>query len=133
MKQFTPVAPDGATLLEITLRDARRAGCNRAMIVTAPGDEDDVQALFATRPVGGLDVDIAFQKPDDLPVPVPNKRDHPWGTAHALWAARDAVTGPFLLFNADDFYGPNAPATLATALADGGDFPVFVLLGYPLA
>lgn len=128
-KQFVPVAPDGATLLEVTLRDARRAGCVRAVIVTAPGREDDVRSLFAARPIAGLEVVVVTQRRDDLPTAPPVARDRPWGTAQALWAARDLVDGPFLVFNADDHYGPNAPATLIAAVGDGDRF---AMLGYPL-
>ena len=49
-------------------------------------------------------------------MPVPIRRDKPWGTAHAAWSVREAVGGPFLLFNADDHYGPGAPAALLAAL-----------------
>jgi UTP-glucose-1-phosphate uridylyltransferase len=131
-KQFTPVTPDNKTLLEITASNARRAGCNRAVIVTAPGREDDVKALFAAHPVDGLEIVITIQRITDLPVPSPVNRDRPWGTAHALWSAREAVTDSFLVFNADDNYGPNAPATLVAALTAGEGRPRFVLLGYPL-
>ncbi len=131
-KQFTPVAPDGATLLEATLRDARRAGCRRGVVVTAPGGEASALELFAARPIDGMEVTAVPQRPDDLPLDPGVDRDRPWGTAHALWAARDAVDGPFLLFNADDHYGPGAPAALMTALPDDADAPTFALLGYPL-
>ena len=125
VKQLVPVAPDGATLLEFTLRDARRAGCRHAVIVTAPGLEDDVRSLFSERPIRGLAVDVVPQLPDDLPTTPPLRRDRPWGTAQAVWAARKTVSGPFLLFNADDHYGPRAPDTLAAALDDAGPRPVF--------
>jgi len=131
-KQFVSVAPDGATLLEVTLRDARRAGCTHAVIVTAPSSEAEVRALFETRPMSGLDITIVLQRSDDLPAPSPTRCDRPWGTAHAVWTTRHAVTGPFLLFNADDHYGPNAPAKLAAALDSDGDGPRFAMLGYPL-
>lgn len=130
VKQFVPVAPDGATLLEVTVRDAVRAGCTRAVIVTALGHEDDARALFAARPVAGCTVVTVTQRPDDLPGPAP-ARAKPWGTAHAVWAARHAVHGPFLLFNADDSYGPGAPAALAAALAPGVPGR-FAMLGYAL-
>ncbi len=132
VKQFTPVAPDGATLLEVTVGDARRAGCDRAIIVTAPGCEDNVRSLFASRPVADCDIIVVTQRAEDLPTAAPVARDRPWGTAHALWAARDAVTGPFMLFNADDHYGPNAPAVLAAALGGDGPVPRFAMLAYPL-
>ncbi|MGD9547936.1 MAG: phosphotransferase [Candidatus Krumholzibacteriia bacterium] len=130
-KQFVPVAPDGATLLEVTVRDAQRAGCGRAVIVVAPGSEEEVLGLFAARPVPGLDVVAVPQRPDDLPDAVP-VRDRPWGTAHALWAVRSVVAGPFLLFNADDHYGPYAPAALTVAFGNAGSSADFVMLGFPL-
>jgi len=131
-KQFTPVSPDNETLLEVTVGNARRSGCDRAVIVAAPGCEDDVRALFDARPVDGLEVVVVTQNPDDLPVTPPIDRERPWGTAHALWTARDSVTGPFLVFNADDDYGPNAPAALIAGLTPGELHPRFAVLGYPL-
>ena len=103
------------------------------MIVTAPGEENEVRALFSVRPLDGLDVAIVLRQTDDVPLPSPVERDRPWGTAHALWSARETVTGSFLLFNADDYYGTNAPTTLAAALPDAAEHPVFVLLAYPLS
>ncbi len=142
VKQLAPVAPTGATLLEVTLRDACHAGCRQAVVVTAPEMADAMRALFEERPIAGLAVTVAIQDPDDLPasrtgVPLARlwrdaQRQRPWGTAHALWAARHHVQGPFLLFNADDHYGPRAPSALISALADPGPAPAFALLGYPL-
>ncbi|MEN8007698.1 MAG: phosphotransferase [Candidatus Krumholzibacteriota bacterium] len=136
-KQLVPVAPDGATLLEVTLRDAHRAGCRHAVIVTAPQLERDIRSLFAARPIRDLQLDVVLQIPDDLPSPSPVCRTRPWGTAHAAWSVRRAVTGPFLLFNADDHYGPNAPTALAAALTETDSEavagPIFAMLGYPLA
>ena len=140
-KQFAAVAPGGASLLEVTARDAARAGCTGLVLVTAPGGERLAGDLFAARPAPGLDLAIAIQRPDDLPVappPTAAGRTRPWGTAHAVWAARHAVDGPFLLFNADDHYGPNAPADLMAALAAAiaapaaAAVPAFAMLGYPL-
>ena len=137
VKQLVPVSPEGATLFEVTLRDACHAGCRHAVVVTATDMVDAMRSLFDQRPIPGLAVTVAIQDPDDLPAPrtrgaKPTRRQRPWGTAHALWAARHEVTGPFLLFNADDYYGPGAPAALIAALADPGTDPAFALLGYPL-
>lgn len=132
LKQFTSVTSDGATLLELTLRDSRRAGCTHAVIVVAQGHEEKAQALLAARPVTSLEISCVVQRPDDLPAASRLERDRPWGTAQALWAVRDAVTGPFLCFNADDYYGPNAPAALAAALADDEGQSVFAMLSYTL-
>jgi len=130
VKQLEPIGPNGEALFEYTLRDARRAGCDRAVLVVAPGCEAEFEAVMAARPIEGLEVRLAVQRLDDMPGPVPSGRTRPWGTAHALWAARHEVRGPFLLFNADDSYGPTAPATLAAALTGGGCD--FAMLGYRL-
>lgn len=130
VKQLEPVGPRGEALFEITLRDARRAGCDRAVLVVAPGREAEFAALLAARPIEGLTVSCVTQRIEDLPGPAVAGRTRPWGTGHALWAARDVVSGPFLLFNADDSYGPSAPAALVGALAGGGN--AFAMLGYRL-
>ncbi len=142
IKQLAPVSPEGATLLEVTLRDACHAGCRQAVVVTAPEMADAMRSLFEERPIAGLALTVAIQDPDDLPAPRTGvtlarlwrdaQRQRPWGTAHALWAARHHVQGPFLLFNADDHYGPRAPAALLRALAEPGSGPAFALLGFPL-
>lgn len=129
VKQFAPVTPDGRTLLEVTIADAVSAGCRRAVVVTAPGSEADVARLLSDRLPDPCGLVVVPQRPDDLPAPVAVRRERPWGTAHAVWAARQAVAGPFLLFNADDHYGPGAPAALMAALADADGF---AMLGYPL-
>ncbi len=131
-KQFLAVAPDGSSLLEVTVADAVRAGCRHAVVVTAPGREAEVRKLFATRPQPACAIDVVVQRPDDLPGGAMVARDRPWGTAHALWSARAAVTGPFLLFNADDHYGPNAPFDLAAALPGDPASTCFAMLGFPL-
>jgi len=131
-KQFTEVGPQGETLLEITLADAHRAGCRRGILVVSPEGEAELGARFRARPVTGMEIVLAVQRMDDLPARPDVARDKPWGTAHALWAARHEVSGPFLLFNADDHYGPQAPAILMSALATPDPEPAFAMLGYPL-
>jgi len=115
-KQTTPVGPSGEWLLDYALFDARRAGFGRAVLVVRPGSEE---ASFRSRLPTGLDVSIVPQltglaAPDVESAP----RPVPWGTAHAVLAARHAVgASPFAVVNADDFYG-NVAYRLA---ADGAD------------
>jgi NDP-sugar pyrophosphorylase family protein len=130
-KQFTPVAPDGSTLMEVTLRECARAGCTRAIIVTAPEHAGAVAELVARSTIPGIEYVVARQDPEDLPLPTPG-REKPWGTAHALWSARHQVTGPFLVFNADDYYGGGAPDALIAELKATRSDRHCAMLGYPL-
>ncbi len=130
-KQFEPVAPDGSTLLEVTIRECAVAGCSRAVVVTSPGDERVVTGLFSGRPVPGIEIVAVAQDPLDLPLPAP-ARDKPWGTAHAVWAARRHVDGAFLVFNADDYYGAGAADALIRELEEGDGDRHCAMLGYPL-
>jgi len=113
-KQLEPVGPGGERLFEYALFDARRAGFDRAVIVV----REDLRAQFADVLSAGpasLDVRLAAQRLDDLPSGhTPAGRVKPWGTTHAVLAARQEIGGPFAVANADDFYGP---ATYARASA----------------
>lgn len=135
LKQLQPFGPGGQTIMDYTLHDARRAGVRRAVLVVAAEHEDPFRTRVVEPWVGRLEVVLAPQRLDDLPVlPVtgagPAARAKPWGTGQALWAARNAVHGPFLVANADDFYGREALARVAAFLAQGGD--IFALQAYDL-
>jgi len=105
-----PMGPNGETVLDYSVFDAIRAGFKRVVFVIredfADAFRDGVGARFADR----IQVDYAFQRLDDLPASysIPDGRVKPWGTAHAVRAARDLVSEPFAVINADDFYGTDA-------------------------
>ncbi|MCX6845126.1 MAG: nucleotidyltransferase, partial [Verrucomicrobia bacterium] len=93
--------------------------------------KQSVGARFADR----IQVDYVFQKLSDLPAgfSVPDGREKPWGTAHAVRAARDAVKEPFAVINADDFYGRDAYARAAEFLIKEASNPdAMAMVGYPL-
>jgi UTP-glucose-1-phosphate uridylyltransferase len=132
-KQIDTVGPRGETLVEYAIFDARRAGFRRVVFIIRPELEPALAALAGRLP-RDLDVACVHQTLDQVPpgCAVPDRRK-PWGTAHAVLAARDAVTGPFAVINADDFYGARAYALAAgacrTAEADG----TYAAIGLPLA
>lgn len=105
-KQITGVGPDTEWILDYSLFDARRSGFSEAILVVRP----DMQWL-ADRSFP-LPVRLAFQ---DLPGKEWGRK-RPWGTAYALWAAREWITDSFVLVNADDFYGWSVFETLARFL-----------------
>jgi UTP-glucose-1-phosphate uridylyltransferase len=116
-KQLEPVGPAGERLFEYALFDARRAGFDRAVIVV----REDLRAQFADVLAAGptsLDVRLAAQRLDDLPSGhTPADRVKPWGTTHAVLAARQEIGGPFAVANADDFYGPATYARASAVMA----------------
>ncbi len=112
LKQLDPMGPGGETVLDYSVFDAIRAGFDRVVFVIredfAEAFKEGIGARFADR----IQVDYAFQKLDDLPAPFepPAGRTKPWGTTHAIRAARHLIDGPFAVINADDFYGRDSYA-----------------------
>lgn len=133
LKQIDPMGPNGETVLDYSVYDAIRAGFDRVIFVIredfAEAFRDGIGARFAAR----IKVDYAFQKLDDLPEPFtpPEGRTKPWGTTHAVRAARDLIDGPFAVINADDFYGHDAYVRAASFLADVSPDKC-ALIAYPL-
>ncbi|HXV90957.1 MAG TPA: NTP transferase domain-containing protein [Gemmatimonadales bacterium] len=135
-KQLTPVGPAGEALLDYDVYDAVRAGCRRVVFVVR-AELADAFHVHARDVLGdALETVFVEQRLDDLPggrIP-PTGRVKPWGTAHALLAARGAVTGPFAVCNADDWYGPGAYRLLAEHVRREARAapPVHALVGYRL-
>jgi nucleotidyltransferase-like protein len=136
LKQLEAVGPGGATLMEYSLYDARRAGFGEAVFVIraemADGFRDFAAARFGSR----VPWRTAVQRLEDVPpgVAVPHDRAKPWGTAQALLAAADLVSGPCAVLNADDFYGAEAFSALATFFHDHAADrpPSHAVIGYRL-
>jgi choline kinase len=108
-KQLDGVGPKGELLLEYSIFDARRAGFTRVVFIIRKEIEAAMRE-FAKRLPADLDVQFAVQDLSQVPdwFAVPGVRAKPWGTVHAVLAARDLIDGPFAVLNADDFYGPDA-------------------------
>lgn len=138
LKQIDPVGPAGETVLDYAVFDARRAGFGRVVFVIRRDFEEVFRAQIGAKYAGRIAVDYVFQALDALPAghPVPAGREKPWGTGHAVWCAREAVREPFAVINADDFYGADSFAQLASFLAapaaPGGPAP-FAMVGFRLA
>lgn len=122
LKQLDPVGPGGTTLMDYALADAHQAGFRGALVVVRGEIAGDVERHLARTVGGRMPVALVVQSLDDLPGGRrrPAARTKPWGTAHAVWAARGSLDGPFVVANADDYYGPEAYAALAGHLAEVG-------------
>lgn len=119
LKQVEPVGPDGELLLEYSIYDALSAGFRRVLLVIQSDQEAAFRDLLPATLLEDA-VEFVHQRPDDLPGGVirPRSRRKPWGTGHAVYAARDAVCDPFAVVNADDFYGSSSYAQIYHLLTE---------------
>lgn len=136
LKQIDPVGPGGETVLDYAVFDAMRAGFDRVVFVI----RRDFEALFrekiGARYAGRVAVDYVFQSIDALPPGIvpPAGREKPWGTGHAVWCARGALTGGFAVINADDFYGADSFRQLAGFLRGrSASDRAFAMVGFRMA
>ncbi|NBD38431.1 MAG: NTP transferase domain-containing protein [Verrucomicrobia bacterium] len=136
LKQLDPLGPTGETVLDYSVHDAVRAGFTRVVFVIRREMEAAFHEGVGKRYADKIGIDYAFQELEDVPAgfSVPAERSKPWGTAHAVRAARDRIAEPFAVINADDFYGAEAFAVMAEELgsAAAADPLTFSMVGYPL-
>lgn len=123
LKQIEPVSDKGEIILDFSLYDAVMAGFNKVVFVIKEENEAAFRELIDNKAGKYIDVEYAFQKLEDLPegYNVPEGREKPWGTGHAVLAARKVVDGPFAVINADDYYGPGAFQTMYSFLENAED------------
>jgi UTP-glucose-1-phosphate uridylyltransferase len=140
LKQVQPVGPAGELIIEYSAYDALQAGFGRLVLVIRKDIEADFRATIGRRLESRMEVEYVFQETQaNLPglsaigsataegrVP---PRTKPWGTGHAVLAARPAVRRPFAVINADDFYGAAGYRALAAHFATSADQ---AMVGYPL-
>ena len=137
LKQIDPVGPNGQLIIDYSIYDARRAGFETVVFVIKHEIEDTFKSAIGERLSKVIDVRYAFQELTDLPegYEVPAERVKPWGTCHAVLAARKIVDGPFAVINADDYYGPEAFQKIYDYLSTHPDQPgcyEFAMVGYRL-
>ena len=137
LKQIDPMGPNGETVLDYSVFDAIRAGFGRVIFIIREDFAEAFQHGIGSRFAARIEVDYAFQRLDDLPAPftVPAGRSKPWGTTHAVRAARALVNAPFAVINADDFYGRDAYQRAASFLCQppaANGKAHYAMIGYPL-
>ena len=110
LKQIDPITENGEFIIDFSVYDAIRAGFDKIIFVIKKENLEIFKETIGKRFEGKIKVEYAFQNIDDLPsgFTVPEGRTKPWGTAHAMLAARDMINEPFAVINADDFYGKSA-------------------------
>lgn len=107
IKQLAPVGPGGEIIMDYSIYDAKEAGFNKVVFIIRHDLEKDFKEIIGDRIKKYIDVDYAFQELDDLPegFTCPKDRTKPWGTGQALLSVKGLVNEPFIVINADDYYG----------------------------
>jgi len=108
LKQVVPLGRHGEVIADFSVYDAMLAGFNKVVYIIKEEMEELFLETIVSRVKGsGIKVELAFQNINDLPggFTTPPERKKPWGTSHAVWAARNVINEPFMVINADDFYG----------------------------
>lgn len=110
LKQLDPMGPNGETLLDYSVHDAIQAGFKKIVFVIRKDFADLFKDAVGAKYANDIEIAYAFQELTDLPegFDAPEGRTKPWGTAHAVRAARAEVQDPFVVINADDYYGADA-------------------------
>lgn len=137
LKQMQGFGPHGETLLEYSVYDALRCGIRHAVFIIRESMEQDFQEKVVDRLKGRIETDLVFQEPELTAEETAlagsiRERSKPWGTGHALKVGLEAVRGPFLVLNADDFYGSGALAAGAAFLEKSSTGFSHALVAYRL-
>ncbi|NOZ46353.1 MAG: nucleotidyltransferase [Chlorobi bacterium] len=120
LKQIDAIGPSGETIIDYSVFDAIRAGFGKVVFVIREDIEKEFKEVFEKRFGNAIQVDYVFQELNFLPegFKVPEERQKPWGTCHAVLMAANKINEPFAVINADDFYGAEAFKTIAEFLTN---------------
>ena len=108
IKQLAPIGPNGEIIMDYSIYDALEAGFDKVVFVIRKDLEKDFKEIIGNRIEKEVEVAYAFQELDDIPEKFSGKftgRTKPWGTGQAILCCKDVVDAPFLVINADDYYG----------------------------
>jgi len=131
-KQIDPITDEGEIIMDFSLYDAYEAGFRKVIFVIRHDFEDAFKRFIDTRAGKYFDVKYAYQSLDDLPsgFELPEGRKKPWGTGHAILAARNIIDAPFAVINADDYYGKEAFGKIYDYLLNKADEKNYCMVGY---
>ena len=123
IKQLEPVGPTGEIIMDYSVFDALEAGFNKGVFIIRKDLEKDFKEVIGNRIEKICKVEYAFQESDDLPdgFVKPKERTKPWGTGQAVLACKGIVNEPFVVINADDYYGKEAFANVYNYLSQKKD------------
>lgn len=110
IKQLAQMGPNGEIIMDYSIHDAKEAGFNKVVFIIRKDIFKEFEEIIGNRIKEQIDVEYVFQEVDDLPegFEVPEGRTKPWGTGQAVLCCKDVVKEPFVIINADDYYGKEA-------------------------
>lgn len=134
LKQVEPVGPNGEAIIDYSIYDAIRAGFGKVVFIIRESFADAFKEKFDAKLKGKIEVEYVYQELNMLPegFKLPEGREKPWGTAHAILVAKNVIKEPFCALNADDFYGFNAYKAMAKFLTESKDPMEYSMVGYKL-
>ena len=136
LKQMDKLGPAGEVIIDYSLYDAKRAGFEDVVCIIKHEIEDGFKEIMNKGAAKHMNIRYAYQDINAIPegFTVPEGRVKPWGTGHAILAAKDLIDGPFAVINADDYYGPGVYKTLYDYLltAQDGEKYDYCMAGYKI-
>jgi len=135
MKQIQAFGPSGETIMDYSIYDAIRAGFKKVVFIIRRDFAEDFKNIFEPKLKGKIQIDFVYQEMSSYTngFQIPAGRTKPWGTAHAVLCAKQAVHEPFAVINADDFYGRDAFEKAYQFLVSKCDDHTYSIIGYELA
>lgn len=121
IKQLAKMGPNGEIIMDYSIYDAKEAGFNKVVFIIRKDIEEEFKEIIGNRIKNHIDVEYVYQDLQDLPAgfSVPEGRTKPWGTGQAVLCAKDVIKDPFVVINADDYYGKEAFVKLHDFLVSG--------------
>ena len=134
MKQIDGFGPNGETIIDYSIYDAIQAGFGKVVFIIREEFAENFKAIFEPKLAGKIATDYVYQSYDLSPFGISEEieRAKPWGTAHAVLAARDAVKEPFCVINADDFYSRDSYEQMAKFLTSDVNDESYSLMGFQI-
>ena len=133
LKQIDGVGSHGEPIIEFSIYDAKQAGFEKVVLIIRKEHEEAFRSCLTDKIARHMEVEFAYQDMHDIPegIEIPEGREKPWGTTHALLACRNIVKEPFAIINADDFYGKDAYKVIYNYLINDIQDDEYAMVGYP--
>jgi NDP-sugar pyrophosphorylase family protein len=135
MKQIDGFGPNGETIIDYSIYDAIKAGFGKVVFIIKEEFVDSFKSIFEPKLQGKIEIDYVFQNFDlkQYGIEQEIEREKPWGTGHAILAARNVIKEPFCVINADDFYGLDAFEKMVSFLTEEVTGSNYSMIGYEIA
>lgn len=132
LKQIDKIGPNGEIILELSVYDAIKAGFDRVVFIIKHAIEKEFKAAIGDKISEQIPVEYIYQDLDKLPqgCTIPQGREKPWGTGHALLCCKDILNEPFCVINSDDYYGQDAFYKIHDFLVNSTDDNEYAMVGY---